>query len=81
MILAGAGFRLFLETLQYLLAMGASDITDVINNTLGAVIGVLLWKAFCKIAGEKSWLIVQILATVGTVGMLGVGVLICITNA
>ena len=61
--------------------MGASDITDVINNTLGAVIGVLLWKAFCKIAGEKSWLIVQILATVGTVGMLGVGVLICITNA
>lgn len=43
--LAGAGFSLFLETLQYLLAMGASDITDVINNTLGAVIGVLLWKA------------------------------------
>ena len=77
----GAGFSLFLETLQYLLAMGASDITDVINNTLGAVIGVLLWKAFRKIAGEKSWLIVQILATVGTVGMLGVSVLICITNA
>ncbi len=51
------------------------------NNTLGAVIGVLLWKAFRKIAGEKSWLIVQILATVGTVGMLGVVVLICITNA
>ena len=70
-ILAGAGFSLFLETLQYLLAMGASDITDVINNTLGAVIGGLLWKAFRKIAGEKSWLIVQILATVGTVGMLG----------
>lgn len=54
MILAGAGFSLFLETLQYLLAMGASDITDVINNTLGAVIGVLLWKAFRKIAGEKA---------------------------
>lgn len=53
-ILAGAGFSLFLETLQYLLAMGASDITDVINNTLGAVIGVLLWKAFRKIAGEKA---------------------------
>ena len=80
-ILAGAGFSLFLETLQYLLAMGASDITDVINNTLGAVIGGLLWKAFRKIAGEKSWLIVQILATVGTVGMLGVSVLICIANA
>jgi glycopeptide antibiotics resistance protein len=47
-ILAGVGFSLFLETLQYLLAMGASDITDVINNTLGAVIGVLLWKAFRK---------------------------------
>lgn len=80
-ILAGAGFSLLLETLQYLLSMGASDITDVINNTLGAVIGVLSWKAFRKIAGEKSWLIVQILATVGTVGMLGVSALICIANA
>jgi len=91
-ILAGAGFSLFLETLQYLLAMGASDITDVINNTLGAVIGGLLWKSFSvrfteeliaakEKFGEKSWLIVQILATVGTVGMLGVSVLICIANA
>ena len=40
-ILAGAGFSLILETLQYVFAIGASDITDVINNTLGAALGML----------------------------------------
>lgn len=80
-ILAGAGFSLFLETLQYVFAIGASDITDVINNTLGAVLGVLLWKGFYRIAGERSWLIAQIIATIGTVGMLGMSALLLVANA
>lgn len=80
-ILAGAGFSLLLETLQYVFAIGASDITDVINNTLGAVLGVLLWKGFHRIAGERSWLIVQIVAGIGTVGMLGLSALLLIANA
>ena len=79
-ILAGAGFSLLLETLQYVFAIGASDITDVINNTLGAVLGVVLWKGFHRIAGERSWLIVQILATVGTIGMLGLSALLLFAN-
>lgn len=33
---------LFFETTQYVLSIGASDITDIITNTIGGVIGLLL---------------------------------------
>ena len=45
-ILAGAGFSLILETLQYVFAIGASDITDVINNTLGQLLVCFCGKDF-----------------------------------
>lgn len=80
-ILAGAGFSLILETLQYVFAIGASDITDVINNTLGAALGMLLWKEFHRIAGERSFMIAQVIATIGTVGMIGMSALLLIANA
>mgnify|MGYP000541429082 CR=1 FL=1 len=38
-ILLASGLSLFFEVTQYIFAIGASDITDVIDNTLGAVIG------------------------------------------
>ena len=41
-ILLASGLSLFFEVTQYIFAIGASDITDVIDNTLGAVIGILL---------------------------------------
>lgn len=41
-----------LEVLQFIFAIGASDITDVIGNTLGGIIGIglfiLLMKMFKK---------------------------------
>lgn len=80
-ILAGAGFSLILETLQYVFAIGASDITDVINNTLGAALGMFLWKGFHRIAGERSFMIAQVTATIGTVGMIGMSALLLIANA
>ena len=80
-ILAGAGFSLILETLQYVFAIGASDITDVINNTLGTALGMLLWKGFHWIAGERSFMIAQVTATIGTVGMIGMSALLLIANA
>lgn len=80
-ILAGAGFSLILETLQYVFSIGASDITDVINNTLGAALGMLLWKGFHRIAGERGFMIAQVIATIGTVGMIGMSALLLIANA
>ena len=47
-ILGGLVFSLTLELMQFLLAVGVTDITDLITNTAGTVIGVcgygvLLW--------------------------------------
>lgn len=36
----------FLEGMQYILAVGATDITDVIQNVLGGFIGLLLYKIY-----------------------------------
>lgn len=42
-----AGFiSLLFESLQYLFQLGASDITDLISNTLGAEIGLLAYHFF-----------------------------------
>ena len=47
-ILLASGLSLFFEVTQYIFAIGASDITDVIDNTLGAVIGILLYLGMKK---------------------------------
>ncbi|MFD0897516.1 VanZ family protein [Loigolactobacillus binensis] len=41
---------LFCEVVQFILGIGASDITDVIDNSLGGIIGLLLYR------GLESWL-------------------------
>lgn len=47
------------ESLQYIFAIGASDITDIIDNTLGGIAGVLLAKVLGQIFKEKSITIVN----------------------
>lgn len=46
------------EGLQYIFALGASDITDVLANTLGGIMGVGLFFAFRRLLKERtySWL-------------------------
>lgn len=39
---------LFVETLQYIFGIGATDITDIITNTSGGLMGLLLYHAFQK---------------------------------
>ena len=40
-----AGVSLAFELLQYAFALGVSDITDLMGNTLGGVIGIALYEA------------------------------------
>lgn len=54
------------EILQYIFAMGASDITDVIHNVLGGLIGLLLVKLLPKKKGS-SYRFLNSLAIVTTV--------------
>ena len=42
-IIYGAGLSLMLEMLQFVIGIGASDITDVITNTLGTIIGIRIY--------------------------------------
>ena len=65
-------------------AIGASDITDVINNTLGAELLVLAFVGkgiSFDWQGERSFMIAQVIATIGTVGMIGMSALLLIANA
>ena len=55
---------LIYEVMQYVLEIGRSDITDVIDNTLGAVIGILLYLGMKKIWKEKTGKIITILGAV-----------------
>lgn len=60
------------ESLQYIYRIGASDITDLINNTFGGMIGLMLYIGLEKVINNpaKTQKFVNILATFGTVSML-----------
>lgn len=63
---------LLIEGLQFILRIGAFDVTDVITNTLGGVIGLLLFKAISSAFGNsaKAQKLVNVVAAIGTVSML-----------
>jgi glycopeptide antibiotics resistance protein len=41
------------EALQYALALGIIDVTDVILNTAGGILGILLYRILCAISGKN----------------------------
>lgn len=43
------GFSLAVETLQYVLAIGTSDATDVVTNTAGGLVGLVLYRLLSRI--------------------------------
>lgn len=68
---------LVLEILQYVLAVGATDITDLLGNTAGGMIGVGIFYIFSKVCKEKAVLVLNVIALVGAAGMgLLVGLLV-----
>lgn len=70
------------EVLQYIFGIGSTDITDLINNTLGGVIGLILYLLLVKLLKDryKANQIVLILASIGTVGMMILLTLLVIVN-
>jgi glycopeptide antibiotics resistance protein len=63
---------LLLEVFQYIFGIGSSDITDIINNTIGGLIGLAVFtgieKAFKN--SVKAQKFINILAATGTILML-----------
>lgn len=58
---------LLYEGMQYILAIGASDITDLIGNTLGGAIGIAIYNILQRILGKRTIKILNILAFIGTI--------------
>lgn len=58
---------LVFETLQYIFALGASDITDLIGNTLGGIIGIAVFMLLSKIFNNNTIKIINVLALIVTI--------------
>ena len=61
-------FSLLVEGLQYILRVGAFDITDIITNTLGAITGLIILKGLEKAFNNnfKAQKFINIIALIGT---------------
>lgn len=61
-----------IEALQYLFAIGAFDITDLITNTSGGLIGIIVYFAIEKILNSslKAQKLISIIAAVATLVLL-----------
>ena len=63
---------LICEGFQFILALGVFDITDIINNTLGGIIGLMIFKGIEKVINNrvKAQKFLNIIATIGTILMI-----------
>lgn len=73
---------LICEGFQFILGVGASDITDIINNTLGGIIGLMIYEGIEKIFKNsvKAQKFINMMATIGTILMILLLLLLIITN-
>lgn len=53
-LLVVLGTSIAAETIQYIFAIGATDITDVITNTLGGLIGIFVYDFSSKYVNQES---------------------------
>lgn len=70
------------EVLQFIFAIGASDITDIIDNTLGGIIGIAIYFVIRKIfkTDFKTNKILNIIALICTVCIVTLILLLVIVN-
>ena len=57
------------EILQFVFSIGASDITDWIGNSFGALMGMGVYAVFYKLFGKHANRIFNICAAIATMGM------------
>ena len=71
-VICGFCFSLLLETLQLVLKIGVFDVTDLITNTLGTILGMLGYVSILKLFRNKKKLdfILTIVALAVTITML-----------
>lgn len=76
------GTSLALEVLQYILAIGRSDITDVLTNTCGGILGIIIYHIFAKFFRSKKRAnkVITAIASIATVLVAGGLAVLLIAN-
>lgn len=74
-ILYGLITSALIEIIQYVFALGSSDIDDLMLNTLGTVIGYLLYKIIHKKARADTLTTISIIVLVTVLGGFALGIL------
>ncbi|MEN2256314.1 VanZ family protein (plasmid) [Paraclostridium benzoelyticum] len=76
------GVSLLFEITQFIFGLGASDITDLINNTLGGAIGILIYFILIKIFKSDLKLnkVINICASLATICLVLMLTILIITN-
>lgn len=71
---------LLFEGIQYIFAIGASDITDVLSNSLGGVIGVVITLVISKIT-RKNWItLINVISFAGGIGLTLLTMILLLSN-
>lgn len=79
-LLPAALVSLLYECLQFVFALGMSDITDWLCNMAGALAGLAVYAGFAKICGAKAHLVLNILAAAASAAMAGLLTLLLLLN-
>lgn len=66
---------LVLETMQYVLTIGSTDITDLITNVTGGAIGIILYRLLLKAVKDKYKTDTVISVVAGSVAVLFLGLM------
>ena len=61
MVLFIVGISVTIEVLQYIMWIGVTDITDVIGNTIGGIIGIVIYQLIACNAKDSTTKIVNML--------------------
>lgn len=69
------------ETVQFIFAIGASDITDLIGNTTGGFIGIHLCVAMQKIFPKKFISIINVCGLLIEIGAVGLRAILLVANS
>lgn len=78
-----ASVSLLFELFQFIFAIGATDMTDFIGNTLGGIIGIGVYFILCNIFKTETMTnkIVNIFASIGTACFLALFTLLIVANS
>ena len=68
------------EVVQFIFAIGASDITDIIGNTLGGIVGIFVCIMMKKIAPKKYIFTINVLGMFIEIMAIGLLVLLLVAN-